>query len=52
MTVIQKHITKRGKRTIVHRLFRSKDDEQLVATWTLDLDEIRRVFDVRSFASV
>ena len=47
MAVIQKHIIKCGKRTIVHKYFRSKEDEQLVATWRLNLDDIRRVFDVR-----
>ena len=44
--MIQKHVIKRGKRTVVHRYFRSKEDEELVATWRLDLDDIRRIFGV------
>ena len=47
--MIQKHIVKHGKRTVVHKYFRSKDDENLIATWRLDLDKIRGIFDVRSF---
>ena len=52
MAVIQKHILRRGKRAIVPQFFRAKDDEKLVAAWRLDLDEIRRVFDVRPFTFI
>ena len=48
--MIQKHIVKRGKRTVFPQFFRAMDDEKLVAAWGSDLDEILRVFDVRSFA--
>ena len=50
--MVQKHIVKRGKRTPVHKFFRAKNDEKLVATWRLDLDKICRVFDVRPFPPV
>ena len=52
VAVIQQHIVERGKRTIFHRFFRAKGDEKLVATWKLDLVEIRRVFDVRCVPSL
>ena len=48
VALIQKHIVKRGKRVIFYKHFGSKDDESLIATWRLDLDMIRGVFDVRS----
>ena len=52
MATIQKHIVKRGKRVALRRFIFSKENEKLIATWRLDLDEICRVFDVRSFTSV
>jgi hypothetical protein len=52
VAIIQKHIVKRGKRTVVHQFFLGKNDEKLVAAWRLEFDEIRRTFDVRSFTSV
>ena len=52
MAVIQHHIVKRGKRPIYRQFFHAKDDEKLVAAWSSDLDEIRRVFEVRSFTPV
>ena len=47
--MIQKYVVRRGKRTIVPQLFRAKDDKKSVTAWRSDLDEIRRVFEVRSF---
>ena len=52
LSVIQRHIIKRGKRSIFRRFFRPKKNEKLVATWRLELEKIRHVFDVRSFTSV
>ena len=52
VAVIQKHILKRGKRTIVRKLFRPKNNKKLVAAWKFDLDEILGVFEVRLFSSV
>ena len=49
MTAIQERIAKWGKRNPISRRFHAKDDEGAIANWTLDLDKIRRVFDVRSF---
>ena len=49
--LIRKHIVKRGKQPIFRGFFRAKHDEKAVATWTLDLDEIHHVFDVRPFTS-
>lgn len=50
--MIQKHIVKRGKRSIVHQIFHPKKDEKLVAAWKLDLDKIRHAFDVRFLTCV
>lgn len=49
--MIQEHIVKREKRTFVHQFFHAKNSKMVVAGWRLDLDEIRRVFTVRSFTS-
>ena len=49
MSVIQKSIIKRGKRSIVHQFLSANNDGKMIATWKLDLDLIRRVFDVRVF---
>ena len=50
--VIQQHVVKRGKRTLVRQLFHTKNDENAVAGWKLDLDRICRVFTVGSSVSV
>ena len=50
--MIQKHIVKRGKQTIFRQFFRAQEDEKALTAWSLDLDKIRHVFDVRSFTSV
>ena len=49
MTAIQERIAKWGKRNPISRRFHVKDDEEAISDWRLDLDKIRRVFDVRSF---
>ena len=51
MAGIQSHIVKRGKRNVFSRPFHSKDNGDAIAAWRLELDKIRRVFDVRSFAA-
>ena len=45
---IQRRITKRGKRNVFFRSFYT-DDEETIATWKSNLDNIRHVFNVRSF---
>ena len=49
MTAIQKRVVKWGKRNPISRRVHAKDDEEEIANWKLDLDKIRRVFDVCSF---
>ena len=44
---IQKNIIKRGERNVISRRYRAKDDKEAIAAWNLDLNRIRRVFDVR-----
>ena len=48
MTEIQRHIVKRGKRNVFFRSFYA-DNEETIAAWKSNLDEIRRIFDVCSF---
>ena len=48
---VQKHIVKRGKRNAFFRPF-YPDSEEKIATWKADLDKIRHVFEVHSFAFV
>ena len=52
MTNIQRNIIKRGKRNVFSRQFHARDNEKVIAAWRLDLDEIRRVFEVRSFTRI
>ena len=49
MSDIEKNIIKRGKRNVLSRQFRARDDEKAIAAWKLELDKIRQVFEVRSF---
>ena len=51
MAEIQRHIARRKKRNLLSRFLHAKDDEKLIAAWKLDIDRIRRVFDVGSFTS-
>jgi len=48
----QKNIVKRRKRNIISRLFHAKDDKEAIAIWSLELDRVLHVFDVRSVTSV
>ena len=48
---IQRHIVKRGKRSVFSRPFHTKDDSEAITAWRLDLDRIRRVVEVNSVAS-
>ena len=50
MSDIERNIIKRGKRNALSRQFRARDDEKAIAAWKLELDKIRHVFEVRSFA--
>ena len=53
MADIQRQFVKWGKRSaIIPKRFRAKSDKEAIATWGVALGEIRRVFDVRSFASI
>jgi len=49
---IQGNIIERGKRNAISRRYHAKDDKEAITTWTLDLNRIRRVFDVRSVTPV
>ena len=43
-------MVKWGKRSPFSRRFNAKYDDDAIAGWRLDLDKIRRDFDVRCFA--
>ena len=45
---IQRNIIKRSKRGAICRRYHAKDDKKAIAAWSLDLNRIQRVFDVRS----
>lgn len=47
MADIQKKLVKWGKRNGVFRRLYAKNDEVMIATWKLDLDNILQVFNVR-----
>ena len=49
---IQRHIVKRGKRSVFSRPFHTKDDSKAIAAWRSDLDRIRRDFEVREVPSL
>jgi len=49
---IQRNIFKRNKRNLISRRYHAKDDKEAIATWSLDFNRIRRVFDVRSITPV
>ena len=51
MVEIQKHIVRQGKRSVFSRPFHTNDDSETIAAWRSDLDRIRNVVEVRSFAS-
>ena len=45
---IQKEIVKKRGRKLLSWLFRSKSDQDLIASWRLELNRILQVFNVRS----
>jgi len=49
---IQRNIIERNKRNAISRRYHAKDDKKAIAAWSLDLNKIRRVFDVRSVTPV
>ena len=49
MAAIQKYVVKQSKRNPISRRFHAKEDNQAIASWRLDLDEIRHIIAVRSF---
>jgi len=49
---IQKKIVEKGKRNMASRLFRAKNDKDIIATWKQDLIRILHIFNVRSAGSV
>ena len=52
MDEIQRYIIKKGKkRSVFFRPFRAKDDSEAIAAWSLNLDGIRRVVEVRCLTS-
>ena len=49
---IRGNVIKRGERNMISQLLHVKSDKEAIATWNLDLNRIRRVFDVRSVTPV
>jgi len=49
---IQRNIIERNKRNVISRRYHAKDDKEAIATWRLDFNRIRRVFDVRPVTPV
>ena len=49
MGEVQKHIIRRGKRSVLSTPFHKKNNDGAFAAWKLDLDRIRRVFEVHFF---
>lgn len=45
---IQRKIVKRGKRSMIARLFHARNDKEMIAAWRLNLNRILHVFNVRS----
>ena len=50
MDEIQRHITKRGRRNAISRLYHARDDKEAISAWNLDLEGILGVFNVCSVA--
>ena len=46
MDEIQRHIIKRGKRNVISRRYRAKDDREAITAWRSDLNEVLHVFNV------
>jgi len=49
---IRRNIIKRGERNVISRRYHANDDKEAIAAWSLDLNRIRRVFDVRPVTPV
>ena len=49
---VRRHIIERGKRSVFSGPFYKKGNYEAIAAWHLDLDRIRRVFEVRFFTGV
>ena len=49
---IQRRIVKQGGRNGASRLFHTKNDKEMIATWRADLATVLHVFNVRSVGSV
>ena len=52
MVEIQKNILKQGKQNAISQRFDEKHDNEVIASWKLDLDRILHDFTVRSITSV
>ena len=49
---IQRNVIKRSRRNAISRRYHAKGDKEAIATWSLDLNRIQHVFDVRSVTPV
>jgi len=45
---IERNIIKQGKRSVISRPLRAKNNKEKIAAWKLDLEKIIQVFNVRS----
>jgi len=52
VAAIQRGIVKQGKRNLISRHLRAKNDKETIAAWRLDLMRILQVFNVRHIASL
>jgi len=52
VTEIQRKVFKQSGRNAASRLFHTKNDKEMIATWRADLTTILHVFNVRSVGSV
>ena len=51
MAEIQRGVVEGGKRNAISRVFHSKNDQETIAGWRLDLNRILHIFNVRSITS-
>ena len=51
MAEIQRGVVIGGKRSAISRVFHSKNDQETIAAWRLDLNRILHIFNVRSITS-
>lgn len=52
MDDVQRHVIKRGKRSVFSGPFYKKGNDEAIVAWHLNLDGIRRVFEVRFLTHV